>query len=86
MSLGGAALLVALPQSPETRRLDRFPAPRATRTRPRSCLVEDGARAHVGMRVQVKAALVPRLRMLLPILAPHSRAVKPSAPPKDSPS
>ena len=36
LSLGEAALLVALPQSPELRRPDRFPEQRASGTRPRA--------------------------------------------------
>ena len=36
LSLAESALLVALPQSPETRRLDRYPRSRARRARPRA--------------------------------------------------
>ena len=44
LSLAEAALLVALPQSPETRRLDRHPeAARAARDRVLDRMVEDGA-------------------------------------------
>src|SRR5712672_3839382 len=43
LSLAEAALLVALPQSPETRRLDRFPeAARAARDRVLDRMVEEG--------------------------------------------
>jgi penicillin-binding protein 1C len=72
LSLAESALLVALPQSPETRRLDRFPdAARAARDRVLDRMVED---ARVGQEdaAQAKTTPVPRLRKPLPILAPHS--------------
>jgi penicillin-binding protein 1C len=72
LSLAESALLVALPQSPETRRLDRFPeAARAARDRVLDRMVEDG---RVGQEdaVQAKTTPVPRLRKPMPILAPHS--------------
>src|SRR6202040_434176 len=72
LSLAEAALLVALPQSPETRRLDRYPeAARAARDRVLDRMVEDG-RGSVEDALQAKAAPVPRLRKPMPILAPHS--------------
>jgi penicillin-binding protein 1C len=72
LSLAESALLVALPQSPETRRIDRYPdTARAARDRVLDRMVEervvsgeDAARA--------KAQPVPRMRRPIPILAPHS--------------
>jgi len=72
LSLAESALLVALPQSPETRRLDRYPqAARAARDRVLDRMVEEG---HVSKEdaAQAKAAPVPGLRKPMPILAPHS--------------
>jgi penicillin-binding protein 1C len=72
LSLAEAALLVALPQSPETRRLDRYPeAARAARNRVLDRMVEEGYVPQEDA-VQAKAAPVPRLRKPMPILAPHS--------------
>jgi penicillin-binding protein 1C len=72
LSLSEAALLVALPQSPETRRLDRHPdVARAARNRVLDRMVEDG-RVSAEDAVQAKAVPVPRLRKPMPILAPHS--------------
>src|SRR6201999_3555574 len=70
--LAEAALLVALPQSPETRRLDRFPeVARAARDR----VLDRMAGEHQvspADAAQAKAAAVPKLRKQMPILAPHS--------------
>jgi len=72
LSLAEAALLVALPQSPETRRLDRFPeAARAARDRVLDRMVEDSIVSREDA-VQAKAVTVPKLRKPMPILAPHS--------------
>ena len=72
LSLAESALLVALPQSPETRRLDRHPdAARAARDRVLDRMVEDG-RISEEDAVGAKAVPVPRLRKPMPILAPHS--------------
>jgi penicillin-binding protein 1C len=72
LSLAESALLVALPQSPETRRLDRYPeAARAARDRVLDRMVEDG-RVSVEDALQAKVTPVPRLRKPMPILAPHS--------------
>ena len=72
LSLAEAALLVALPQSPETRRLDRYPdAARAARDRVLDRMVEDG-RVGPEDAVQAKTTPVPGLRKPMPILAPHS--------------
>jgi penicillin-binding protein 1C len=72
LSLAEAALLVALPQSPETRRVDRFPdVARAARDRVLDRMVEEG-RVPEEDALQAKAVPVPRLRKPMPILAPHS--------------
>jgi penicillin-binding protein 1C len=72
LSLAEAALLVALPQSPESRRLDRYPdVAHAARDRVLDRMVEDGQVSEEDA-AQAKAAPVPRLRKPLPILAPHS--------------
>jgi penicillin-binding protein 1C len=72
LSLAESALLVALPQSPETRRLDRYPEmARTARDRVLDRMVEDG-RVSVEDAAQAKATAVPRLRKPMPILAPHS--------------
>jgi penicillin-binding protein 1C len=72
LSLAESALLVALPQSPETRRIDRFPeVARAARDRVLDRMVEDG-RIPEEDAVQAKGVPVPRLRKPMPILAPHS--------------
>ncbi len=72
LSLAESALLVALPQSPETRRLDRHPqAARAARDRVISRMVADG-RVSADDAAQAKHEAVPRLRKPMPLLAPHS--------------
>ena len=72
LSLAEAALLVALPQSPERRRLDRYPeAAHAARDRVLDRMVEDGV-VSKDDAAQARAAAVPRLRKQIPILAPHS--------------
>ena len=72
LSLAESALLVALPQSPETRRLDRYPdVARAARDRVLDRMVEDH-RISEEDAIQARAAPVPRLRKPMPILAPHS--------------
>jgi penicillin-binding protein 1C len=72
LSLAESALLVALPQSPETRRLDRHPdAARAARNRVLDRMVEEH-QVSPEDAAQAKAAPVPRLRKPMPILAPHS--------------
>jgi penicillin-binding protein 1C len=57
LSLAESALLVALPQSPETRRLDRYP---------------DVARVSADDATHAKLEAVPRLRKPMPLLAPHA--------------
>ena len=72
LSLPEAALLVALPQSPELRRPDRFPdVARAARDR----VLDRAAAAGVVPRdeiVRAKTSNVPRERKPLPVLAPHA--------------
>jgi len=65
LSLAESALLVALPQSPETRRVDRYPdVARAARDRILDRMVEDG-------RVPEEDAAQAKAKPM-PILAPHS--------------
>src|SRR5579864_6308691 len=72
LSLSEAALLVALPQSPETRRLDRYPnVAQAARDRVLDRMVEEGVVSPEDAAI-AKAAPVPKLRKPMPILAPHS--------------
>ena len=72
LSLAESAVLVALPQSPETRRLDRHPeAARAARDRVLDRMVEEGVIAEEDA-ISAKANPVPRLRRPMPMLAPHS--------------
>jgi penicillin-binding protein 1C len=72
LSLAESALLVALPQAPEARRLDRHPdAARTARDRVLDRMVEQGQVAPEDAR-QAKRVPVPRLRKPMPILAPHS--------------
>jgi penicillin-binding protein 1C len=72
LSLAEAALLVALPQSPELRRPDRYPqAARAARDR----VLDRAAAAGVVPRDEIahaKSVGVPHARKPLPVLAPHS--------------
>jgi penicillin-binding protein 1C len=72
LSLAEAALLVALPQSPENRRLDRHPEEaRAARDRVLDLMIEDGQVSNEDA-VAAKAVPVTRMRKPIPILAPHS--------------
>jgi penicillin-binding protein 1C len=72
LSLAEAALLVALPQSPEHRRLDRHPEDaRAARDHVLDRMVEDSQVSNEDA-VAAKAVPVPRMRKSIPILAPHS--------------
>ena len=71
LSLGEAALLVALPQSPESRRPDRH---NKNATKARNRVLERAARAGVISRTQAKRAMleiVPSIRKPFPKLAPH---------------
>ena len=72
LSLAAAALLVALPQSPETRRLDRYPeAAKNGRDRVLDRMVAEHVISEDDA-AQAKAQPVPRYRKPLPILAPHA--------------
>ncbi len=72
LSLAEAALLVALPQSPERRRLDRHPqAARAARDRVLERMVREG-KVSAQDAAAAKAEPVPRLRRPMPLLAPHA--------------
>ncbi|HET7889057.1 MAG TPA: penicillin-binding protein 1C [Bradyrhizobium sp.] len=72
LSLSEAALLVALPQSPENRRLDRYPnVALAARDRVLDRMVEDGVIANDDATA-AKTVPVPAVRKPMPILAPHS--------------
>jgi len=71
LSLGEAALLVALPQSPEARRLDRHPeAARRARNRVLDRAVHAGVLSE-GQAQRAKAEKVPHGRIAFPMLAPH---------------
>ncbi|HWW48977.1 MAG TPA: penicillin-binding protein 1C [Xanthobacteraceae bacterium] len=72
LSLAQSALLVALPQSPERRRLDRHPqAAHAARDRVLERMVEQ-QRVPPEDAARAKAEPVPRWRLPMPILAPHA--------------
>jgi penicillin-binding protein 1C len=72
LSLAESALLVALPQSPENRRLDRHPEEaRIARDRVLDRMIEDGTISNEDA-ASAKAVPVPRMRKSIPILAPHS--------------
>jgi penicillin-binding protein 1C len=72
LTLAEAALLVALPQSPETRRLDRFPeTARAARNRVLDRMVEEH-QVSAEDAADAKTVPVPKMRKPMPILAPHS--------------
>jgi penicillin-binding protein 1C len=72
LTLAESALLVALPQSPETRRLDRYPgAARAARDRVLERMVGE-KRISRDDAAQAKAVAVPAVRKSIPILAPHA--------------
>ncbi|MGH6789934.1 MAG: penicillin-binding protein 1C [Pseudolabrys sp.] len=72
LTLGQAALLVALPQSPELRRPDRY-AEAARHARDR--VLDRAAAAGAIPRDEIahaKAEAVPTARMMMPMLAPHA--------------
>jgi penicillin-binding protein 1C len=72
LTLAESALLVALPQSPERRRLDRHPGnARVARDRVLDRMVSEG-RVSAADATQARAVGVPKLRKPMPILAPHS--------------
>lgn len=71
LSVGEAALLVALPQSPETRRLDRHPdVARRARDRVLDRMVEAGVITEAEAE-RARAEPVPTRRRKLPRFAPH---------------
>ncbi|MGO9357274.1 MAG: penicillin-binding protein 1C [Xanthobacteraceae bacterium] len=72
LSLAEAALLVALPQSPERRRLDRYPrAAHVARDRVLDRMVGEGEVAAADATV-ARAEAVPQFRRAMPLLAPHA--------------
>ncbi len=72
LSLAEAALLVALPQSPETRRLDRHPeAAHLARDRVVARMMSEG-QVSAEDADRAKLEPVPRLRKPMPFLAPHA--------------
>ncbi len=72
LTLGEAALLVALPQSPETRRLDRFAdRARIARDRVLDRMVAEGRVTREDAE-RAKAEAVPSARQPMPLLAPHA--------------
>jgi penicillin-binding protein 1C len=72
LSLAEAALLVALPQSPELRRPDRFPAAaRAARDRVLDRVAAAGTVPGDEI-ARARSQPVPHARMQLPMLAPHA--------------
>jgi penicillin-binding protein 1C len=72
LSLAESALLVALPQSPETRRPDRYPArARAARDRVLARAVAQGVVPKDEV-ARAEAQPVPKVRKALPAFAPHS--------------
>jgi penicillin-binding protein 1C len=72
LSIGEAALLVALPQSPETRRPDRFPdAARAARDTVLDRVFARGVITEAE-RDAAKREAVPRERRAFPVLAAHA--------------
>jgi penicillin-binding protein 1C len=84
LSLGECALLVALPQSPEVRRLDRNPdAARRARDR----VLSRAAAAHVITTAEAERAKterIPTVRYAFPFLAPHLSESEVAAHPNDS--
>ena len=83
LSLAEAALLVALPQSPEARRPDRFPeAARAARDRVLDRFAETGA-VPADEIALAKSAAVPAARRPMPMLAPHAADEAVAATPVD---
>jgi penicillin-binding protein 1C len=82
LSLGEAALLVALPQSPEARRPDRFAgAARLARDRVLDRFTASGLMPADEIAL-AKAEPVPPARLAMPMLAPHAadRAIGQAAP------
>lgn len=83
LSLGQAALLVALPQSPEQRRLDRFPE---AAKRARNRVLQRAVAAHVITAADAEKAKrekVPIARFGFPMFAPHLTEAEVAAHPKE---
>jgi penicillin-binding protein 1C len=83
LSLGQAALLVALPQSPEQRRLDRFPE---AAKRARNRVLQRAVVAHVITAADAEKAKrekVPVARFGFPMFAPHLTEAEVAAHPKE---
>jgi penicillin-binding protein 1C len=83
LSLGQAALLVALPQSPEQRRLDRFPE---AAKRARNRVLQRAVAAHVITAADAEKAKrekVPTARFGFPMFAPHLTDAEVVAHPKE---
>jgi penicillin-binding protein 1C len=84
LTLGESALLVALPQSPEARRPDRFAdVARRARDRVLDRIASSGLFAHTEI-VQAKAEAVPSGRTPMPMLAPHAADEAVAATPRRS--
>jgi penicillin-binding protein 1C len=83
LSLGEAALLVALPQSPEQRRLDRNPEA-ARRARDR--VLARAVAAHVisaADAAKAKTERIPKARYAFPMFAPHLTEAQVAAHPRE---
>lgn len=84
LSLGECALLVALPQSPEVRRLDRNPK---AALRARNRVLDRAVAAHVitiAEAERAKAERIPSMRYTFPVLAPHLSESEVAAHPAES--
>jgi len=82
LSIGEAALLVALPQSPEARRPDRFPAKaRLARDRVLQRVADAGVIKQAEV-ARAQAEPVPTARRAFPLLAPHLAEAEVAADPK----
>jgi penicillin-binding protein 1C len=83
LTLGEAALLVAIPQSPEYRRPDRFPQfARAARDRVLDRIAVRGLFADAEL-ARAKAEPVPAGRKPMPLIAPHAADEAMAISPKD---
>ena len=83
LTLGEAALLVALPQSPEFRRPDRFPAAaKPARDRVLDRIASHGLFSNAEME-RAKKEPVPGARNPMPLLAPHAADQAASASPTE---
>jgi penicillin-binding protein 1C len=83
LTLGEAALLVALPQSPEFRRPDRFPATaKSARDRVLDRIASHGVFSNAEI-ARAKKEPVPSARKPMPLLAPHAADQAASASPTE---